>query len=128
MASGPTHSRHPAPTRRSSLPCRHQPPAVFHPGQPLELEFALGKGPKLVSARIYYRHVNQAERFESAKMKTDDNRYRAIIPARYTRSLYPLQYYFELKTGPDQACLFPGFAANLSNQPYFVVRRPQTGA
>jgi hypothetical protein len=77
--------RHPAPTRCSSLPCRHQPPAVFHPGQPLELEFALEKGPKLVSARIYYRHVNQA-------------------------------------------CLFPGFAANLSNQPYFVVRRPQTGA
>jgi hypothetical protein len=79
-------------------------------------------------AATNYRHVNQAERFESAEMKTDDNRYRAVIPARYPRSLYPLQYYFELKTGPDQACSFPGFAANLANQPYFVVRRPETGA
>jgi hypothetical protein len=106
--------------RRSSVPCRHTPPAVFHPGQPLELELA---APKLLSARMYYRHVNQAERFESVEMQVRDNRYRAIIPAGYTHSLYPLQYYFELKTAPDQACLFPGFAANLSNQPYFVVRR-----
>ena len=108
--------------RRPSVPCRHRPPAGFHPGQPLELEFALEKGPKLVSARMYYRHVNQAERFESVEMQAHDNRYRAVIPANYTQSLYPLQYYFELKTAPDQACLFPGFAANLSNQPYFVVR------
>jgi hypothetical protein len=109
--------------RRSSVPCRHTSPAAFHPGQPLVLEFALEKGPKLVSARIYYRHVNQAERFESAEMQARENRYGAVIPAGYTQSLYPLQYYFELKTAPDQACLVPGFAANLSNQPYFVVRR-----
>ena len=109
--------------RRSSVPCQHTPPAVFHPGQPLEIEFALEKAPKLVSARMYYRHVNQAERFASAEMQARDNRYRAAIPAGYTQSLYPLQYYFELKTAPDQAWLFPGFAANLSNQPYFVVRR-----
>ena len=57
-------------------------------------------------------------------MQARDNGYRAVVPAGYTQSLYPLQYYFELKTGPDQACLFPGFAANLSNQPYFVVRQP----
>ena len=106
--------------RRPSVPCRHTPPAVFHPGQPLELELA---APKLVSARMYYRHVNQAERFESAEMQARDNGYRAAIPAGYTQSLYPLQYYFELKSAPDQAWLFPGFAANLSNQPYFVVRR-----
>ena len=67
--------------------------------------------------------IYQAERFESAEMQARDNRYRAAIPAGYTQSLYPLQYYFELKTAPDQAWLFPGFAANLSNQPYFVVRR-----
>ena len=30
--------------------------------------------------------------------------------------------YFELKTRPDQACSFPGFAANLASQPYSVVR------
>jgi hypothetical protein len=72
---------------------------------------------------MYYRHVNQAERFESAEMQAREDRYRAVIPASYTQSLFPLQYYFELKSGPDQACLVPGFAANLSSQPYFVVRR-----
>ncbi len=106
--------------RRSSVACRHTPPAGFHPGQPLDLELA---APKLVSARMYYRHVNHAERFQSAEMQPQDNRYRAVIPAGYTQSLYPLQYYFELKSAPDQAWLVPGLAANLSNQPYFVVRR-----
>ena len=63
------------------------------------------QAPSLVSARMYYRHVNQAERFESAEMQARDNRYRAAIPAGYTQSLYPLQYYFELKTcaGPSLA-------------------------
>jgi hypothetical protein len=107
--------------RRSSIPCRHTPPG-FHPGQPLEIEFALEEGLKLVSARMHYRHVNQAERWESAEMQVRDNRYRAAIPAGYTQSLYPLQYYFELKSAPEQAWLVPGFADNLSNQPYFVVR------
>jgi hypothetical protein len=105
--------------RRPSVPCRHTPPAVFHPGQPLELELSV---PKLVSSRMYYRHVSQAERWESAEMQARDASYRAVIPAAYTQSPYPLQYYFELKSGPDQAWLFPGFAATLSNQPYFVVR------
>jgi hypothetical protein len=114
--------------RRSSVPCRHAPPAGFRPGQPLEIEFTLEKARKLVSARMYYRHVNQAERFQTVEMQARGNRYRAAIPAEYTQSPYPLQYYFDLKSAPDQACLFPGFAANLANQPYFVVRRAQTGA
>ncbi|MBI1785953.1 MAG: hypothetical protein HYR60_00100 [Acidobacteria bacterium] len=31
--------------------------------------------------RLYYRHVNQAERFESAEMTAGSNRFRAAIPA-----------------------------------------------
>jgi hypothetical protein len=74
-------------------------------------------------ARVYYRHVTQAERYESAEMQLRDGRYRATIPGAYTDSPYPLEYYFELKQGQDAAWLYPGFTADLTNQPYFVVRR-----
>ena len=50
-------------------------------------------------------------------------RYSAFIPGAYTDSQFPLQYYFELKTAPDQAWIHPGFESNWTNQPYFVVRR-----
>ena len=37
---------------------------------------------------------------------------------------FALEYYFELRRDPDQAWLYPGFNATLSNQPYFLVRQP----
>jgi hypothetical protein len=109
--------------RRASLSCRHTPPEKFHAGQPLEIRVSVEKGPKAVSVRLYYRHVNQAERYESAEMQAQDGRYVATLSGSYTDTKYPLQYYFELKQGPDIASLYPGFAADLTNQPYFVVRR-----
>jgi hypothetical protein len=72
---------------------------------------------------MYYRHVNQAERFESVEMPLQGGAYRASIPAAYTDSPYPLQYYFEVKEFAGKAWLYPGFAADLANQPYYVVRR-----
>jgi hypothetical protein len=107
--------------RRQPAPCDHQPPAGFRPREAVELRIAV-RG-SLASARLYYRHVNQAERFQAAEMEAWDNVYRARIPADYTDSPYPLQYYFELKEGPERAWLYPGFAADLSNQPYFVLGR-----
>ncbi len=108
--------------RRSSAACTHQPPGGFRPKEPVAIEIAVEKGRKLAAVRLYYRHVNQAERFESAAMEARDNVYRANIPAGYTDSPYPLQYYFEFREGPEKAWLYPGFAANLANQPYFVLR------
>jgi len=72
---------------------------------------------------LHYRHVNQGERYQTAEMEANDRRYRATVPASYTGSPYPLQYYFELKESPDKALLYPGFGPDLMNQPYFVVRR-----
>jgi hypothetical protein len=72
---------------------------------------------------MYYRHVTHEERYQAADMEALGNRYRATIPAAYTGSPYPLQYYFELKADPATAWLYPGFSAGLANQPYFVVRR-----
>jgi len=75
---------------------------------------------KLASVRLYYRHANQAERFQLVEM---DARYHASIPAAYTDSPYPLIYYFELRESPQKAWLYPGFNEDRTNQPYFVVRR-----
>jgi hypothetical protein len=46
--------------------------------------------------------------------------YNAAIPATYTDSPYPLQYYFELHTA-NAATLYPAFNPNLSNQPYYAI-------
>ena len=107
--------------RRGAANCHHTPLAKFQPSQALPLEISVDR--KLASARLHYRHVNQAERYQTAEMQVADNRYRASIPAAYTDSPFPLVYYFELKEAPDKAWLYPGFGATLSDQPYFVVRR-----
>jgi hypothetical protein len=109
--------------KRASLACQHQPAAKFHPGQSLDIELSVEKVSRPVSVRLYYRRVTQAERYESTEMQLRDGRHRATIPANYTDSPYPLEYYFELKQGPDTAWLYPGFTVDLKNQPYFVVRR-----
>ncbi len=109
--------------RRAFLACQHRPAAKFHAGQPLGIDLSIQKGSRLVSARLYYRHVTQAERFESAEMQLRDNLYHATIPASYTDSAYPLEYYFELMQGSESAWLYPGFGESLTNQPYFVIRR-----
>jgi hypothetical protein len=109
--------------RRTPAPCRHTPPQAFHPNKALDLELALLPGRKTDSARLYYRHVNQAERFHMAEMQAQAGKYRAAIPAEYADSPFALQYYFEVSAAPKRAWLYPGFAPNLANQPYFVVQR-----
>jgi hypothetical protein len=105
--------------QRPSAAMRHRPPGRFQRQQPLPLELA---GPVLASARVHYRHVNQAERWQSAVMDRKGPAYVAAIPGAYTDSPYPLQYYFELKSAPDRAWLYPGFPSDLAGQPYYVIR------
>jgi hypothetical protein len=108
------------PARTTTL-CKHNQPSGFTAGQNLDIVFSFDKPP--LSARLYYRHVNHAERFETAEMQLSGNNYHATIPSAYTDSQYPLQYYIELKDGSGGAWLYPGFTKNLTNQPYFVVRK-----
>ncbi|HSU56011.1 MAG TPA: hypothetical protein VLT36_18285 [Candidatus Dormibacteraeota bacterium] len=107
--------------QRVTVSCRHTQPTSFRPGQSLVLELSPTKSPQ--SVRLYYRHVNQGDRFESALMESTGNLFRATVPAAYTDSPYPLQYYFELNHSSGNASLYPGFAPDLTNQPYFVVRQ-----
>ena len=109
--------------RREAIACRHQAAARFTPRQPLEIAISMAAQREPVRATLHYRHVNQSERYESVEMERGGGGFRAAIPAAYTDSPYPLQYYFELKEGREKAWLYPGFEPDLLNQPYFVVRR-----
>jgi hypothetical protein len=100
--------------------CRHNQSVGIKAGEPLNIELAPERKP--LSVKLYYRHVNQAERYEAMEMQSRGNLFLATVPGSYTDSPYPLQYYFVLRNGPDKAWLYPGFNADLTNQPYFVVR------
>jgi hypothetical protein len=104
---------------RPSVAMRHRAPERFRRKEELALEIA---GPVVASARLYYRHVNQAERWLVAGMDRKGASYVAAIPGEYTDSAYPLQYYFELKSAEGWAWLYPGFPVDLAGAPYYVVR------
>jgi hypothetical protein len=105
--------------RRDVARSRHQPPPRFRRKEALPVEIAVAA--KGASVRMYYRHVNQAERFESVEMTLEAGTYRGAIPAAYTDTHYALQYYFEVRESAAKVWLHPGFAPDLSNMPYFVV-------
>ena len=54
-------------------------------------------------------------------MEFHDEAWRAVIPAAYTQSPYPLQYYFVVSQAVGKN-IYPGFNPNLTGLPYFVVR------
>ena len=105
---------------RPALSCRHTPPARFQPGQPLDLALSFGQADGR-EVLLHYRRVDQAERWQNMPMTWRDQAYRATIAADYSRSPYPLQYYFEVREG-SASSLYPGFGPALNGQPYFLVR------
>jgi hypothetical protein len=108
---------------RPAVHCTHTPSDSFHPGSALSLSLKLAPGAAaaVASARLHYRHVNQAERWIAVDMQKDAGGFSGEIPAAYTDSLYPVQYYFELQNKEKTAWLYPAFNATLSNQPYYAI-------
>lgn len=105
---------------RDPLAVTHTAPAAFTRGTAVDLVAAVREG--LTKATLWYRHVNAAERWVAADMASTADGWRAAIPAPYTDSPYPLQYYFEFRAAPERAWIWPGFDAKLLGQPYVVVR------
>jgi hypothetical protein len=97
---------------------QHTPSESFHPGS--ELALAIATPPTVTDAILWYRHVNHGERWLSTPMQRAASSHTAAIPAAYTDSPYPLQYYFELRTDAS-ATLHPPFNRTLSNQPYYAI-------
>ena len=106
---------------RAAMAAHHAPPASLRAGEALIVEIALAKSPQ--SVRLFYRHVNQGERFESIEMAVNGKKFQATVPAAYIDSPYPLQYYFEISLDPRNVTQYPGLGPELTQQPYYVVRR-----
>jgi hypothetical protein len=105
--------------RRITFGCKHTPASSFRSGQSLDLLFTFSEAP--ASAQLYYRHVNQGERWQTSEMRAEGKRFHGVIPAAYTDSPFPLQYYFQLKHPTNGTTLFPGLGPELIDQPYFVL-------
>ncbi|MBI5305468.1 MAG: hypothetical protein HY868_25290 [Chloroflexi bacterium] len=103
-----------------TIECSHIAPTQFTRGQSVTVELCLGQD---IAARLFYRHVNQAESYCAVEMTRENGARRATIPAGYTDSPYALEYFIELRDSSGRAWFYPGFAATLDNQPYFVVRQ-----
>jgi hypothetical protein len=56
-------------------------------------------------------------------MQSAGRLWRGAVPAEYTTSPYPLQYYFEVKEAAESSALYPGLGRQLTDQPYFIARR-----
>ena len=106
---------------RAKASVRHTKSENYKYGKPVTIELSSDK--KLISAVLLFRHVNHAERFNRTGMLSSGTGFQATIPAGYTSSEYPIQYYFELKDETGKAFLYPGFNPDLNNQPYFVMRQ-----
>jgi hypothetical protein len=106
---------------RPLVACDHTPPASFEAGAPLRLLITVLVPDEVSSIRLHYRHVDQAERWKRVEMQGDGGRFTAAIPADYTQSDFPLQYYFDLVGKSGAARLEPAFNATFSNQPYYTV-------
>ncbi|MBS1858708.1 MAG: hypothetical protein JST11_25280 [Acidobacteria bacterium] len=103
---------------RAAWQCRHTPPAGFRAGAPVQVTLTVAGA----SPVLRYRHVNQVERFAAMPMTGADGSFQATIPGEFTKSPYPLQYYFELRGG-DGFGMYPGLGERLADQPYFVIRQ-----
>jgi hypothetical protein len=102
---------------------RHEPPDTFVPGAPVRVEVTVDGRIADSQIALHYRHVNQAEPYECAPMReTHSSHFAADIPAAYTDSPFPLQYFVILKQGLH-AWRAPDLDADLANQPYWVVRQ-----
>jgi hypothetical protein len=107
---------------RPRVQVQHAPPPVFSPGQSVAIDLVVAK--PVTAVRLRYRRINQAEAWRTEPMEPHREGHRATIPADYTDSVFPLQYYFELIGGSASAVsLYPGFDDTWCNQPYFVVRQ-----
>jgi hypothetical protein len=106
-------------TSRKAALARHEAAARFERGNALNLRIS-GEG--FSTVRLHYRHVNQGENYETLLMDRQDSGFAGSIPAAYTQTKFPLEYFFEITSEKGDTVLYPGFDSSLTNQPYYVVR------
>ena len=102
-------------------------PPNFERGAPLSLSLDVLEPGSVVGATLHYRHVDQSESFQQVSMESSGASLVGTIDGSYTASTYPLMYFFSVEHGDGGQALYPGLAADLSNQPYFVLGSCGTG-
>ena len=105
------------PTRAGKAAVAVKTSTVFEPGAAFEVRAVADANADLV---LHYRHVNQAERWQSITMKRDGGEHTASIPAAYTQSPFHLQFYVTA-VGASGLVIAPGLDADLANEPYLTV-------
>jgi len=105
----------------AKVDCHHTPVRKFKSGEPIKIELKLAGEAKGVD--LYYRHANQAIDWRVMPMGKAGYQYQAVIPVEYTKTRYPMTYYFAINTGKDGIAIYPGLDENLASMPYFVVRQ-----
>ena len=108
---------------RPILACAHTPPLSFEAGAPLAVAVTALVPDEVVSIRLHFRHVDQAERWKRVEMLGNGGSFTAAIPADYTTTEFPLEYYFDLAGKSGATRLEPAFNETLSNQPYYTLMR-----
>jgi hypothetical protein len=103
-----------------TVAAHHSKPARSVRGEPMPLMLAATL--ETTDVRLHYRHVDQAENYVVAAMEKRGTCYFVSIPGAYTKTEFPIEYYFEVHTEDGDVGLYPGFKARLTSQPYFVVR------
>jgi len=99
---------------------KHTPAASFRRGAAMDL--ALAAPADVSAATLHYRHVDQAVDWVAVAMERQGSRFSAAIPAAYTQTEFPMEYYFTVALDSGAAGLYPGLGPELTDQPYFVVR------
>lgn len=105
--------------QRPSFQIAHTPAPRFVKGQPLDIAFENADG-QIERAVLHYRVVNHAQRWKTVELVKTGTTFAGAIPADYTDTRYPLQYYVEVLAN-GKATYHPALASHLSNQPYYVV-------
>jgi len=107
-------------SERPKLSTKHTPGKTFSSGKPLPVSLQCEQAKRVT---LYYREVNQARRWQSLELTKKGDVFDGVVPGDYTATRFPLQYYFEVETMTREATMIPALHENLSNVPYFVVRR-----
>ena len=109
-----------APARPATSGVEHTVPESFVRGEPVNLSVEV-VDPAVVGATLHYRHVDQSESWLQVPMELSGQTLSGTIDGDYTASTYPLMYFFSVLHRDGGQALYPGLAADLSNQPYVVL-------
>ena len=101
--------------------CTHTPPASFHPGQPLSFLCSSPGHDAPDAVHLYYRHVNQGERWVSVEMQRGHED--TVPPFLGTTPTLSIRCSTTLCFGGERMRrgFFRRLTPALSNQPYYAI-------